>query len=486
MSWRPVFLRPRGLAAWLVGLVALALPARAQTPADVGQWSSVMTWPITATHASLQPDGKVMFIGEFDEGNLPPRRWDPATNAVTSLPFPGYNIFCSGHSYLADGKLLFSGGHITSDVGLNDASLFDPFSSSWIRLPDMNAGRWYPTNTTLSNGDVLVLSGEMNGSGDINTLPQRFLAATRTWKNMTTARLTLPLYPKMFLAPSGRLFYAGPGRASRWLSTAGTGTWSTGPSSNFGTRSYGPAVYVDARVYVIGGGDPPTATTEVIDLNLDTPTWRYVSSMGTRRRQHNATLLPDGTVLVTGGSSGSGFDNASNPVFQAELYDPTANTWRPLASNTVYRGYHSTALLLPDGRVMSAGGRNRPTAEVFSPPYLFKGPRPTLAAAPDTVMPGTTFTVSTPDAARISKVTLIALGSTTHTFDENQRLNTLKFTRGTGSLTVTAPSFNSRAPPGFHQLFLVDDAGVPSVGRMVRVLRRPTVAAGARQDEGEQ
>lgn len=486
MSWSPVFPRPHGLAVWLIGLAALALPARAQTPSEVGQWSSVMTWPISATHTSLQPDGRVMFIGEFDEGNLPPRRWDPITNTVTSLPHPGYNIFCAGHSYLADGKLLFTGGHITSDVGLNDASLFDAFTSSWSRLPDMNAGRWYPTNTTLSNGDVLVLSGEMNGSGDINTLPQRYLASSRTWKNMTTARLSLPLYPKMFLAPSGRLLYAGPSRASRWLSTAGTGTWSTGPTSNFGTRSYGPAVYLDARVYLIGGGDPPTATSEVIDLDASTPAWRYVSSMSIRRRQHNATLLPDGTVLVTGGSSGSGFDNASTPVFHAEVYDPTANTWRRLASNTVYRGYHSTALLLPDGRVLSAGGRNRRTAEVFSPPYLFKGARPAVSAAPDTVMPGTTFTVTTPDAARITKVTLIALGSVTHTLDMNQRLVTLPFTRGTGSLTVTAPTFNSRAPPGYHQLFLVNDVGVPSVGRMVRVLRRPTVAAGSLQEEEEE
>ena len=483
MSLRPVFARPEVLAVWLAGFAALALPARAQAPAEVGQWSSVMTWPLSATHTHLQPDGRVMFFGEFEEGSLPPRRWDPVTNTLTVLPHPGYNIFCAGHSYLADGKLLVTGGHVTSNVGLNDASLYDAFTSSWSRLPDMNAARWYPTNTTLSNGDVLVLSGDMNGSGDVNTLPQRFLAGSRTWKDMTTARLALPLYPKMFLAPNGRLFYAGPSRASRWLSTAGTGTWSTGPSSNYGSRSYGPAVYLDARVYLIGGGDPPTATNEVIDLDAGAPSWRYVAAMSTRRRQHNATLLPDGTVLVTGGSSGSGFDNASAPVFHSEVYDPAANTWKRLASITVYRGYHATALLLPDGRVLSAGGRNRRSAEVFSPPYLFKGARPTLSSAPSEVMPGTTFSVTTPDAARIRKVTLIALGSVTHTFDENQRLLTLKFTAGTGGLTVTVPTVNSRAPPGYYQLFLVNDAGVPSVGRMVRVLRRPPTSAGALQEE---
>ncbi len=470
MSWSSLFPRPWVLMAGLVMGAVLAGPARAQTaPSDIGVWSSVMTWPLSATHANLQPDGKVMFFGEFAEGDLPPRRWDPATNAVTTLPFPGYNIFCAGHSYLADGRLLVTGGHIESHVGLPDASLFDAFTSSWIRLPDMNKGRWYPTNTTLANGDVMVLSGEVAGTGDINDLPQRYLAGSRTWRDMTTARLKLPYYPRMFLAPDGRLFFAGPSRGTRWMSTSGTGAWTSGPSSNFGTRTYGPAVILDGRVFLIGGGDPPTDTVETLDLNVSSPTWRYVASMSTPRRQHNATILPDGRVLVTGGSRGSGFDNASTPVLHAEVYDPATNQWTRLASITGYRGYHSTALLLPDGRVLSAGGRRARTAEVFSPPYLFKGARPAVSAAPDTVTPGTAFTVSTPDAGRITRVSLIALGSVTHAFDQHQRLVTLGFTRGTGSLTVTAPPNNNVAPPGYYQLFLVNDAGVPSVGRMVRI-----------------
>lgn len=470
MSWSSLSPLPRVLVALLTGAMVLASPARAQTaPSDIGAWSGAMTWPISATHANLQPDGRVMFFGEFSEGDDPPRRWDPVTNSVTALPLPPYNIFCAGHSYLADGRLLVTGGHIESHIGLNDASIFNPATGGWTRLPDMNEGRWYPTNTTLANGDVMVLSGEVNGSGDINELPQRYLAASGTWRNMTTAVRKLPYYPRMFLASDGRLFYAGPQRVSRWMSTSGTGAWSTGPSSNFGTRSYGPAVILDGRVFLIGGGDPPTATVETIDLNASSPSWRYVASMSVARRQHNATILPDGRVLVTGGSRGSGFDNSGSPVLYAELYDPATNRWTRMASNAQYRGYHSVGVLLPDGRVLSAGGRNRRTAEVFSPPYLFKGARPTVSAAPGTVAPGTSFTVTTPDASRITRVTLVALASVTHAFDQNQRLVTLGFSRGTGSLTVTAPPSNNVAPPGYYQLFVVSDTGVPSVGRMVRI-----------------
>lgn len=460
---------PQVLALGLIGCVVLAAPAQAQAPAEVGQWASTMNWPISATHASLQPDGKVMFFGEFDDGLGPPRRWDPATNAITSLPVAGYNIFCSGHSFLADGKLLVTGGHLASHEGLEDASLFDPFTGTWTRLPDMNNGRWYPTNTTLPNGDVMVISGEIDGVGDFNEIPQRYIAATKTWKNMTTAKEEIPYYPRMFLAPNGKLYFAGPNRETLWLDPAGTGSWKAGPKSLFGKRTYGPAVYMDGKVVFFGGGDPPTATVEMIDLTAAAPKWQYVAPMSVKRRQHNATLLPDGTVLVMGGSSGNGFDNPKKPVFLTELWDPATNKWTKFSSNKIYRGYHSTALLLPDGRVLSAGGKNTENAELFSPPYLFKGARPTVSTAPGEVAPGSTFTVSTPDAARIKKVTMIAIGSVTHAFDMNQRLLTLNFTKGTGSLTVTAPANNNVAPPGYYQLFLVNEQGVPSIGKMVKV-----------------
>jgi galactose oxidase len=455
------------LAVLLAAGALLPLRVNAQ-PSMAGQWSGVLAWPISATHTHLLPTGKVMFFGEFDEGEEA-WLWDPTSGAPTRLTPPGYNIFCAGHSFLGDGRLLVTGGHIESHEGLPDTSLFDPFTLSWIRAPDMNAGRWYPTNTTLPNGDALVFSGEIAGSGDINELVQRFNQDSRTWTDLTNSPQDLPYYPRMFLTRYGKIFFAGPSRFTRFIDPNGLGSWYFGPASKYGSRTYGPAVYVDGKVFLIGGGDPPTPTVEMADLHATMPVWNDVASMTASRRQLNATLLPDGTVLVTGGSSGSGFDNDDAPVLHAEVYDPATNRWTRLASQSIYRGYHSTALLLPDGRVLSAGGRRERTAEIFSPPYLFKGPRPTVTSVPGVVTPGTTFFVQTPDADAVTKVTLIAPGSVTHAFDEHQRLLTLRFSKSPGGLTIEAPESNTLAPVGYHQLFLVNGAGVPSVGRMVRI-----------------
>ena len=191
--------------------------------------------------------------------------------------------------------------------------------------------------------------------------------------------------------------------------------------------------------------------------------------METGRRQHNVTVLPDGTVLVTGGSNAPGFNNQAGAVYTTELWNPATETWTTLASSTQYRGYHSTALLLPDGRVLSSGGDNHATAEVFSPPYLFKGARPTVTTAPTSVGYGQSFSIETPDAVDITKVTLVRLSSVTHAFNENQRFNSLGFTRVTGGLNVTAPANGNLAPPGDYMLFLINGNGVPSVAKMVRV-----------------
>lgn len=458
----------RIVICWCLLIVGAVLcPAiRAQDPSIVGQWSAVQPLPIVAVHAHVLPTGKVLFYPYVDD----PRLWDPATGVITSAAQAGYDIFCTGHSFLSDGRLLVTGGHIANNVGEPKASIYDPVANSWTRLPDMNAGRWYPSNTTLSNGDVLVVSGDEDTTVGVNPLPQVWQTASNSWRDLTNAQLSLHLYPAMYLAPNGKVFMAMPSDVTRYLDASGTGLWTTVATRNSGFRDYGSsAMYDDGKVLVVGGGDPPTNAAEVIDLNAATPTWRYVGSMSNARRQFDATLLPDGRVLATGGSSGSGFDNSSAPVYAAEMWDPVTEQWTTMASNTIYHGYHSNALLLPDGRVFTTGGDNQPNAEIYSAPYLFKGARPTISSAPASVSYGQTFFVQTANAASIAKVTWIRLPSVTHAFNQNQRINRLSFSQVTGGLNVQAPSNPNLCPPGHYMLFILDGNGVPSIAKIIQI-----------------
>jgi len=444
-------------------------------PSVVGQWSAVQRWTYRATHSAMLPTGQVFYWPSAGAGDNP-IIWDPLTSTNTPAVQAGYNIFCAGLAFLADGKLLVTGGHLDDNVGLPNASTYDPFSGAWTRLADMHAGRWYPTNTTLANGDVLVVSGAIT-VGQVDELPQVWQPATGTWRDLTSIQGWLPLYPWHYLAPNGQVFYAGPTAYTSYRGTSGTGTYSFVAMTNFGDRStasYGSsAMYADGKILIVGGGYPATASAEVIDLNVASPAWSYAGSMAYPRKQHNATLLPDGTVLVIGGHGGWDTDDTSLPAYAAELWDPATGTWTTLASQAKYRGYHSTAVLLPDGRVLSAGSEivdvDGPSAEIFSPPYLFRGSRPSIISAPGNVDYGQTFSVGTLDAASISQVTWVRLTAVTHAFNENQRINRLSFTPTTGSLNVTAPADPNLAPPGHYMLFILNQNGAPSEAKIVRL-----------------
>jgi hypothetical protein len=427
-----------------------------------------------AAHAHLLPNGSVLFWPSFDNGNNP-RLWDPVSNQFSIAPMAPYNIFCSGHSFLQDGKLFLAGGHAGNQSdGLIGSTFYDPSLNSWTATGNMNAPRWYPTNTTLPNGDVLVVSGYTT-TGTFNTLPQVWHPANNTWRNLTSAQLMQPLYPMMFVAPNGKVFNTGPDQITRYLDSSGTGTWTAVGNLNYsGTRDYGSAVIFDGKVMVAGGdgsgSSPATNTAEILDLNAANPTWQFTSPMSIARRQFNLTLLPDGKLFASGGSGGFGFDNAASPIYPAEMWDPATGQWTTMDSITVYRGYHSTALLLPDGRVLSAGGeQSGASAEIYSPPYLFKGARPTITSGPSSVQYGQTFLIGTPDAANIAQVTWIRLGSVTHSFNQNQRLNHLQFVQATGGLNITAPANANLAPPGHYMLFLVNGNGVPSVAKIIQI-----------------
>ncbi|MCI0371161.1 MAG: galactose oxidase early set domain-containing protein, partial [candidate division NC10 bacterium] len=226
-----------------------------------------------------------------------------------------------------------------------------------------------------------------------------------------------------------------------------------------------------------GGSCPgtPERSAEIIDLAAATPVWTATGSMEIGRRQTNLTILPDGKVLVTGGSGQCGFTAETGAVFAAELWDPATGQWTRMANAGVMRVYHSTTVLLPDGRVLSTGSGDgggvtqQYSYEIYSPPYLFKGSRPGYNLASTSMRYGQAFTVATPNAAAIRKVTLIRLASSTHASDMGQRLNTLAFQAAADgqSLTLTPPAFGRVAPPGPYLLFIVNDRGVPSGAQTV-------------------
>ena len=451
-------------AAAAVGMPQPALVVAAAPPANPGQWGPLQTWPIEMINAVLLPTGKV--LGWDRTFNL--RLWDPVTNTFTQPADPGYNIFCAGTAMLADGSVLVTGGHVADTVGLPYAAIYDPFTDTWTQLAPMDAGRWYPSSTTLPNGDVLVLSGDTNGNVT-DPLPQVYDYETGTWRDLTTALQTLSFYPRTFSAPNGQAFVAGPDPVSQYLDTTGTGQWIPVDDRVQPNRSYGSAVmYAPGKILYVGGGAPAVATAEVIDLNQPNPTWRAVAPMAFARRNSNATLLPNGQVLVTGGNTGS-LNYDGDAVMAAEIWDPVTETFTTLANMADIRWYHSTALLLPDGTVLSTSGDNHLTAEIFTPPYLLEGvSRPTISSAPGTVQYGDSFFVGTPDAAQITAAQWIRLGSATHAQNWDQYAQNAPFTVTAGGLMVTAPPTPNASPPGYYMLFLLK-GDVPSVASIIRV-----------------
>ena len=451
-------------------------PSPRQEPqATAGEWAPPIDWPVVAAHLHLLPSGLVLFWGRIGD----PWTWDPATGVLTTIPVPS-NVFCSGHTFLPDGRLLIAGGHITDHHGLPDANLFDPVTRSWTAVAPMSKGRWYPTSTTLANGEVITVAGG-DQDGIEATIPEVWNGSR--WRTLPGIDRAFAYYPRLFVAPNGMVFVAGQLRDSFYLDTAGSGSLTPVATANYGQREYGSsAMYRPGKVLNVGGSEPasgpPTSTAEVIDLGQAVPAWQYTGSMAQPRRQLNATLLPDGRVLATGGTSSPGFTDPAGAVHAAEVWDPDTGNWTTWASNRVTRVYHSATILLPDARILHAGsgddGGTLPrelNAEIFSPPYLFRGARPTITGAPVAVGYGQQFFVATPDAARVVRATLVRPSSVTHSFDQNQRFVELSLVRVAGGLELAAPASGNLAPPGNYMLFIMNSAGVPSVSRIVRLDR---------------
>src|SRR5688500_5361964 len=466
-------------------------PVRSTTAfASPGRWDYAPGWPQhVAVHMHLLPNGQVLFWSGDDRAGKGHKMvqeafiWNPQTGSAVSAPNSRTDVFCSGHAFLPDGRLLVVGGHIAVDTGLADVNIFDFGNRRWGKGAAMAGGRWYPSAVTLISGEVLVEGGADEG-GKHNELPEVW-QVRGGWRRLTGATRAVPYYPRMFALGDGRAYHAGP-YGTEFVNVTGTGSREWGPSRLVNDRHYGSAVmYAPDKILYVGGGGPPTDTAEIIEFaGQGSPAWRATGSMTFARTQTNATLLADGTVLVTGGSSSAGWNTAAGAVRVPELWDPATGTWTQLAQMFENRLYHSTALLLPDARVLAAGGGRPPayddphgdhrSAEIFTPPYLLTATgqpaaRPVISSAPTSVGYDQAFTVGTPNPASIAKVTWIRTSSVTHAHNMDQRFTELVHAvSGSSSLRATAPPRRD-APPGYHMLIITDENGVPSVAKIIRI-----------------
>jgi hypothetical protein len=464
--------------------------------------------PINPVHVALLNNGRLLVVA--GSGNCQPSRagcpsgppfgpsngsgallLDPVTGQTISQFSVSWDMFCNGMVLLEDGRPLIAGGTIQYDpfYGQSQVATFDPLANTFSNVQNMAHGRWYPTLMTLGDGRVMTFSG-LSETGSTNSAVE-FYSADSGWSSEYIAPWTPDLYPRLHLLPNGKVFYSGAQTTSK-LFDPSTNTWNTSVAgTNYsGTRTYGTSVMLplkpgnnyDPKVIIMGGGNPATYTTEIIDMGASTPAWQYGPNMSQARIEMNAVILPNGKVLAVGGSVND--EDTSTASLNADLYDPVSNTFSSAGANAYPRLYHSVALLLPDATVWLAGGNPSrgtyvPQMEIYKPGYLFNSDgtsatRPSITGAPGAVGYGDTFTVTTPDAANISSVILVRDGSVTHAFGMDQREVALSFTAGSGALTVTSPPSGNIAPPGYYMLFLLNQAGVPSVASFVQVIATPS------------
>lgn len=462
------------------------------TPQNIGSWTAPATLCPSdgavctiGVFTSLLHTGKVLYYYRPPVGQSGSRAvlLDPISGTVTDIgvPFPR-DIFCSGISTMDDGRVLVTGGDYPARAngtsGTYDTTIFDPDTSTWSEGTDMLYARWYPTTIELADGTMLEFVGtEEDGVTEANVVESYNYDSDKWTALPSSANAPVDVfkwYPGMTLLTNGKIFNATPGPNTDMLDLT-TNTWSLVATNNYGPRYHGSHVLLPGlqRVMAVGGtsddsiagGGTATNTAEIIDFTSKTPTWTYTAPMTYARINTILVLLADGTVMAVGGGGGNG--KYANPVMTPELYNPNTGKWNVLAPQAVQRTYHSTALLLPDGRVISAGsdngGSQQNTYELYSPPYLFKGARPVISSAPTSLTYGQSFAIKTVNAPSIKHVALIRPGGVTHAIQFDQRWVELSFTTQKGKLTATAPADGNHAPPGYYMLVIINTNGVPSV-----------------------
>ena len=498
-------------------------------PANYGRWDLLYDLgvggdPYAIEHSALLYTYEVIFLADGTDTLL----WDPSnetspvftklTSANSGLTS---NLVCCGHSFLSDGQLLAVGGGglgpgaVTSVQGWK----FNPQTRKWIKtLGDMSITRWYPTVVSLGDesgptgksGRCLVASGAFPAS----PLLEIYSEASDTFSSVVLTGVTKNFpqtYPGLHMLPGGEIFYVPTGfgncstgstyslsDASAYFSFTGAlnGGWTQLGAGMNRTKGMSALLlqptYPFARVIVVGGGDSGTsASAQTINLSTFSPSWAPPTAIpdGRARINVNVVLLPDGTIFVCGGTQ--------SPPHTCWRYDPNTavSAWKEMDELNSPRHYHSCALLLPNGKVMAAGGAApggctvsvENSIEVFNPPYLFNwdgtpATRPTIVkidgATPGpsvtpTVHHGSTFIIETPQVSDVAKVVLIRPTAVTHQTDSEQRVVQCSFAKNSGNaLSAIAPDGihpHAMAPRGYYMVFIINSKGVPSEGKFIHL-----------------
>ncbi|VAW59289.1 hypothetical protein MNBD_GAMMA08-306 [hydrothermal vent metagenome] len=461
------------------GLGPFGLPGLDLPPEQIGEWGEVLTFPVPAIHSIVLSSGKVLFWLNA----LPPYLFDPLTETYEVAQSPAFDtsvdFFCAGHATMADGRVMVAGGTVTGagTTGIPDAFIFDPVTETWEKTASMAESRWYPTITTLLDGRILSTSGRIiPGSPSINALfPEIYDPELGTWTTLTSAGRNQPLYPFTYALPDGTAVDSGPGNVYTLDVASEEPIWTRITNIIFTSGGAGEssAMYKINQILKIGSVDSVTGDLDralVLDMSQPSPAWREIPPMNFPRRRADIVLLANGKAMVTGGAIATQNDHDC-AVYASEIWDPETEEFTVVASQDQARIYHSTSVLLPDGRILTSGGEGvsgGKTAEIYSPPYLFKGVRPVISNMPTAANYGTSFTVDTADAPDIASISLLRPAAITHNFDENQRFLSLDFTVGEGQLTVTAPAAEN-TPPGDYMLFLINTNGAVSVAKFIRL-----------------
>jgi hypothetical protein len=517
------------------------LIAQAQNdPTTQGRWD---LWqnksPILPINAVLLPpdaNGKSYILFFSGSGNDPTQA--NRTNGSVLADYPNQqfsnqiavpvdangnplDLFCAGQSLLPDGNVLASGGTLLylnngNFQGLRDAFVFDRNTQQWRTLAPMAGGRWYPTQVALGDGRVLVVSG-LDQNGGLNMVPEIYNFPTDSWTALPTTNSPFEIYAHLFLLQDGRVFYSGAYFQDNHNVSPRILTLPTDPqqpiaetplSGDFGgltagdNRAQGASVLLPPaqaqKVMIVGGHNgPATDSVNIVDLTANNPTYTPAASLHNPRVHCSLVLLPDRTVFVCNGSKAHEDTSPNSTNMPAEIYDPATGNWTQVATpNVQTRVYHSVALLLPSGRVLTAGGNpqrvneclwnntldqctggDRPLSEelrveVYSPPYLFRGARPVIDNKdPQQVKYGDTISIQTAQAGNIKWVHLIKPMATTHSLDTEQRLVDLPInSNNNNALNVTVTNNPNLAPPGWYMLFITDNNGIPSMAKWVQLM----------------